>query len=186
MKKTAIGLALALCLAALPAIAQEKTALIAPNLIGPIFGYYSANVEFKIGDQLTLEIEPGYFNLSAMPLLGSLVSSSGLKFWYANCKLGLDYYSKEAFKGGFAGAYAKGSYFRMGDDSFSVDTGAAGLGAKVGYRWTGGWVSFALGATYEYNMAFASVPNENGGTSLFTSAVDGGMPGAFILFSFVL
>jgi hypothetical protein len=189
-------ISLALCLfAALPFLAEaqdtkspsEKTALVAPNFLGPILGYYSANVEFKLNDKLSLDIEPGYFNLAALPLLGSFVSSSGLEFWYGSCRLGVDYYPKEIFKGGFVGAYAKGSYFKMGTGIAAIRTGSGGVGAKAGYRWTGSWASFAIGAGYEYNMAFINLSSaEDPAASLFTNAVDGGSFAPFVLFSFVL
>jgi len=166
--------------------AADRKVLVSPNLLGPLVGYYSATLELKVDRSVSAEIAPAFFNLGSIPLLGTIVDSSGVGFWYGACKLGVNYYGQETFKGPFVGAYAKGGVFTYSYDSDTTRAGYAGLGAKIGYRWTGSWASFALGASYEYNMAFASLGSVDSSTSLFTSAVDGGMPGAFMTFSFVL
>lgn len=179
---------------ALPLMAQEDkpakegAVLVAPNLVGPLIGLYSANVEFATDEQMSVEIQPSYYNFAASPILGTFAKDSGFSLWFASCKVGVNYYINKVFTGGFVGAYAKGTYFTIGSDSIAtLDTGSIGAGAKIGYRWTGKWVSFVMGASYEYNKAFASVTSSDDYiSSVAISAVDGGMPGAFLLLSFVL
>jgi len=194
MKRT-IALALcALVIASGLAFAEDKAdkpaadqkVLVSPNILGPLVGYYSATLEFKVNENISAELAPAFFNLGSIPIFGTQLTSDGVGFWYGGCKLGVDYYTKETFKGPFIGAYVKGGVFNYSDADATMRTGYAGAGAKVGYRWTGSWASFALGASYDYNMAFASLESTDSSISFVTDAVDGGMPGAFMIFSFVL
>jgi hypothetical protein len=193
------GIAKALCVlslslaSVLPSFAEGNQAksrtevLVSPNFLGVLVGYYSANAEFRLGDRLSAEIEPGYFNIAAVPLVGPYIKESGFEFWYASCKLGMYYYPNEVFKGFFIGGYGKGGYFSVESGGEGFQAGYAGIGAKAGYRWTKNWASFALGVSYEYNVAFASIPSTSDSVvTAFTSAVDGGIPGTFALFSFAL
>ena len=167
--------------------ADQKRVLVSPNLLGPLYGYYNANVEFQMDENLTIELEPGYFNIASIPIFGPMIASENVHLWFAYCKLGANWYTKGGLSGLFAGGYAKGAYFDIGPNDNSVGAGAIGLGAKIGYRWTGTWASLAMGSYYERNFPFTSISYEGSSEfEFFSSSVSGGLPGFYLLFSFVL
>jgi hypothetical protein len=167
--------------------AEDHAVLVSPNLIGPLYGYYSADLEFKIGENLALDVEPQYFNITAVPLFGTIFSAADIQLWYAGSAAGLVYYSKRVFKGGFAGGYLKGGAFSLGaSGKDAVSGGYAGAGTKVGYRWTGSWASFAVGAKVEYTYSFVSIPSLSGTDSLFANAIKGFNLGILLSFAFAV
>ncbi|AFG36557.1 hypothetical protein [Spirochaeta africana] len=148
-KKTIlILLAMALlAMAALPAAAEEpenphaNTVLVAVNPFGPIIGLYTGSVEFPITRDMTVVVEPEYFNFRAS-LVALLLDAANDEDWdeldfnivsYGG-RVGINFFPEQVHNGLLVGGSLGYARTQFSFEGTSVFTNTVQVGGRVGYR----------------------------------------------------
>lgn len=162
--------------------AEDKTAVVGLDALGPVTGTYSASFEQAIDDDLSIFVRPSYFNpkigifdpLQSYNCLNSpkpadCIDPNDWELWVLSVAAGANYFLDGMSPTGvFAGAWLQPGY---GSSSFKgtaldpkgdqkpvkVPTVILGAGAHVGYRLVWGPVTVTPRVGISYQLALSEV-----------------------------
>jgi len=162
---------------AAPAVAQtaeDATAVVGLNLLGPAFGLYSGSFEQAIDDYLSIFLIPSYLN-PKVGIFDPLASRRHIEpehydVWSLSVAAGANYFVNGlAPTGVFAGVWLQPGYGSFRFDSTALDpqgdrqpfdgsTVILGAGAHVGYRliWDPVSITPRVGVSYQLALNDAS------------------------------
>ena len=162
--------------------AEDKTAVVGLNALGPVTGIYSASFEQAIDDDLSIFVRPSYFNpkigifdplqshnCSNSPKPADCIRPDDWELWVLSVAAGANYFLDGMSPTGvFAGAWLQPGYGSSSFKGTALDpkekrtliegaTVILGAGAHVGYRLVWGPVTVTPRVGISYQLALSEV-----------------------------
>ena len=161
--------------------AEDKTAVVGLNVLGPVTGIYSASFEQAIDDDLSIFVRPFYFNPKigifdalashhcSTPPKAGCIERDDWDLWVLSVAAGVNYFLDSMSPTGvFAGAWLQPGYGSSSFKGTALDpkgdrnpvegsTVILGAGAHVGYRLIWGPVAVTPRVGISYQFAFREV-----------------------------